>query len=153
MNLISINGLILVCLGAIPVSVSLYWLFLSMQTYRWMHIKGSVKSSEIFEREPGTIRGAYPFYKISITYFYEYNGKKYVSHKIGILNNDFTFYKYDKAAKFLNKLIQNETINIWINPHNPEESILVQGCSHEKTKHILGYFFFGTLLVLSGIYL
>ena len=86
-------------------------------------------------------------YNVDVTYIYNVEGQNYTSHqrKLDFLHGARTFIPKIFAMMRAEKYEEGKKINVFYNPHNPNESIL---------EHSLRYFTFWLMLMLGiGLFL
>jgi len=87
----------------------------------FININAKIKSLWI---EEYNIKGAH-IACLKINYKYNYNNEQYISENISIFENQLCSYKLDKIITWADEF-QNETIETWLNPYKPEESVLMK---------------------------
>jgi len=84
------------------------------------------KKTEVFLDRWMKIHIDYPYLK----YSYTVNGNKYHADKYSLLENDFRMssnYYEDKNIVLNHDTVPGKIISIWINPENPEKSVVSLG--------------------------
>jgi len=96
-----------------------------------------------------------------IQYKYEYKNKHYISSNVGfgiesvwVPEVDVWGNKLDKSNCFWFSWKSGQNINIYINPSNPEESVIIRKNSNERINHcvtlcVSGFLLFCVWLVIS----
>jgi len=109
-------------------------------TYTWKKIRASVISKSIEKGSPFGVTPLLP-YVINIAYRYTYGKHTYQANTFGIASCMEPYMNYifsqDEANDLLKERIKDNHIDIYINPHNPSDSIIMQGMS---TTHSSSYF-------------
>lgn len=109
-------------------------------TYKWERIEAKVTKKRVFHLNCMSINFRMsPYrikthgYRVDITYKYEINGKEYKSNQYSWAYNgdaDCNYlYTLEEAKKIMHRLTKDKKIKIYINPHNPQESVIVRGKS------------------------
>ena len=110
-------------------------------TYQWDTLNAQVTGKKIIKLNCMNLHSHVPRYekdphmfRIKITYKYEYNNQKYTSNRYALSYSDDTedcnyLYTISEANKIMHKITKDKKINIYVNPDNPEESIIERGKS------------------------
>ena len=99
------------------------------------------------------------FNELSPPTFFKYPKAKYEYTVVdqAHLNDKVTFeirnyFKYENAGdEFWNNWKEGETIDIFYNPSNPTESVIIPYMSKKRRSHYLALFFSGLLLIIAGL--
>ncbi|MFX1431203.1 MAG: DUF3592 domain-containing protein [Promethearchaeota archaeon] len=97
-------------------------------------------------------------YNVDVTYTYEVQGQKFTNHqiKLDFVHGTRTFVPKIFAMMKTEKYEEGNIINVFYNPHNPNESILEHGLKFLSFFLMLivgiGLFFFGLFVVQFMIY-
>ena len=148
-------GSIFIGLGFIPFAVSLYWTYNIIEKRLWIKYSGIVTSSEIFNEVNTLETSGYPVerYIPVIGYKYYMRTKMFTSKKLSALDNDFRFDTETEAKAIQQRFLIGKNIGVWVHPKDPSKSIIIQGCSKDKKKSIVGYAVIGCLLFGRGAHI
>ena len=109
-------------------------------TYDWKEVHAKVIKKNVIKLTCFTLflkmdkyKMATNSYKIDITYKYDIDGEVYTSNQYALSykgDADCNYlYPLDEAKKLLYKLTKDNHINVYVNPENPEESVIMRGRS------------------------
>lgn len=129
-----------------------------LKSKKWPYVEGEIKKVMIYGKsEDQTVS-----YNVDVTYTYEVEGNKYTNHqiKLDFVHGTRTFVPKIFAMMKAEKYEEGKKINVFYNPHYPNESILEHGLSFFTFFLMfivgIGLFLFGFLgiqLLLSSILL
>ncbi len=105
--------------------------------YSWEKIEATIVSKKVIKymcfsmyRKWNTAKN---IYKIDIKYRYKYNGEIFTSNKYAMSyhgDGDCNFlYTLHEAKRRMQDLTKDKTITIYVNPLNPDESVIIRGKS------------------------
>jgi hypothetical protein len=97
------------------------WL-LYAQSGSWTQVAATVRAVEFVE-QPDTHGSTY---SVEVTYEYEYEGKTYTGHRVGILGGRSSSYETNQRRyKELDAARRNgKTVVAWVNPSSPDQAVL-----------------------------
>ena len=110
-------------------------------TYQWEVVNAQVINKKIIKFNCITLHSHIPKYekdphmfKIRITYKYTYGNQKYTSKKYALSYSDDTKncnynYTISEANKTMYRITKDKKVKIYVNPENPEESVIERGKS------------------------
>ncbi len=133
------------------IGISLYvynvhLLFKGQRTLGWIVASGKIIKSELGVSQSLTKETYENHYRADIEYEYELLGNKFKSNQAYLGDKVYLSYK-DKAEKTLKMFPENKTVNVFVNPDNHSESVLIKGSGGNRVFNIL----LGLILVLIGI--
>ena len=101
-------------------------------TYQWKKAKGKLLGVDIIKSKCSVIE-CFCFnqgdYRIDISYEYVFNEKLYASNKYALCPVCNYHYSLKEAKDIVKHLRHNKEIDIFVNPQNPKESVVLQGIS------------------------
>ena len=121
-------------------------------TYKWEKVQATVLSKKI---QIGSPFGATPLlrYILNIKYKYTYNSHKYISNKFAIetcMEPSINFiYSREEAESLLKQIVNNNKIEIFVNPKDPSDSIILQG---SQTSILVLFLFLFLISLLMGLF-
>lgn len=122
------------------------------EPYAWVKGKARVLNKEIADFtsicKPPLLR-----YRIKILYAYTYQETLYESDTFalgvfGVPGCNYFFSEVEEAKEYADKLIRDNEMTIYINPENPNKSVIKRGISREA-KPYHAYLLFSYLLVVA----
>ena len=127
-----------------------------VDVYRWIGRQARIKQIKIVKyacmsmfRKWNTKNNTY---KIDIEYEYQVNDKAFTSSRYAFSykgDGDCNFlYTLDEATKIVQQMKKDKTITVYVNPKNPEESVVVKG---KSDYYGIPYFILG-IYVISLVY-
>ncbi len=147
-------GSLFIGLGITLLLISLRWIYNIMQYRSWTRCSGVVIDSKViddiipFQMDFMSIKKYIP----AIQYQYVIDSKMHTSTQLSPIDNDFRFNMEQDAKKIIERFSKGENIDVWVNPKNNSQSIIVQGCSKEKGIQIFGYIIIAMLLFGIGLF-
>lgn len=124
---------------------------LQQQSLSWPPAKGTILSSEVKIETQTSHRGSHPstftFYRPSVTYNYEYQGKSYQSRRI--IAADINWPKKEAEEAVARYPVHSE-VTVWVNPARPKIAVLERGMAGKSRKYRL-VFLIGALIMLGAI--
>lgn len=151
----TVYAIVVMTFGWVPLGVSLYWLIQIVSKLSWTKRSGTVTSSKVIHEINTLETSMYPIprYVPIIGYKYHIGGKLFTSTKMSALSHDFRFDMESEAISLQQMFSVKDNIDVWTHPNEPENSIIVQGCSRDKIITMLGYAFIGVLLIGVSIFI
>ena len=127
---------------------------LQEQSQSWLPTRGVVLSSEV-EIETRTSHGGshpttFTFYRPSVTYDYEYQGKKFQSRRIIVANIN---WPKKEAEEAIERYPANSEVSVWVNPNRPNMAVLEHGMAGKSRKYLLVFLvgiLFLSIAIVSG---
>lgn len=119
------------------------YLVKASRSKKWPYVEGEINKVMVYrKKEEQTVS-----YNVDVTYTYNVEGQKYTNHQIKL---DFThgvrtFVPKTFAMMKVEKYQEGKKVNVFYDPHNPNESILERGLSY--------FTFFLMLMVGVGLFL
>ena len=109
---------------------------LQQQSLSWTPARGTIQSSEVKKEtrtsHGGSHRTTFTFYRPSVTYNYEYQGKNYQSRRIIVA--DINWPKKE-AEDVIARYPVNSNITVWVNPTRPKIAVLERGMVGKSQKY------------------
>ncbi len=125
-----------------------------LKSKKWPYVEGEIKKVMVYrKKENQTVS-----YNVDVTYTYEVQGQKFTNNqiKLDFVHGTRTFTPKIFAMMKTEKYEEGNKINVFYDPHNPNESILKHGLSYLSFFLMLvvgiGLFFFGLFVVQFMIY-
>ena len=111
---------------------------LQEQSQSWLPARGVVLRSEVEIETRTSHRGSHPttftFYRPSVTYDYEYQGKKYRSRRIIVANINWPKKEAEEAVA---RYPADSEVSVWVNPNRPNMAVLERGMVGKSRKYLL----------------
>ncbi|MFX0040918.1 MAG: DUF3592 domain-containing protein [Candidatus Heimdallarchaeota archaeon] len=130
------------------------YLVKAIKSKKWPFVEGEIEKVMVYrQKEDRTVS-----YNVDVTYTYEVQGQKFTNHqiKLDFVHGTRTFVPKIFAMMKTEKYEEGNIINVFYNPHNPNESILEHGLKFLSFFLMLivgiGLFFFGLFVVQFMIY-
>jgi len=127
-------------------------------TFRWKKIKAKILNKNIFVHYSVLRPYLYP-YQLRITYEYTVKGitiksDQFALGQFGDRHCNYFFEKIEDVKKLESELIENETLNIYINPKNIYESVVKQGYDpYREPSYLTVLFSFLLAFIIAYIYI
>jgi len=124
--LVLIGSIVIMTVGFILTIVQFYFYAKSIKTNDWIVAKGQIVSSKLETLKDMSGDTFEDSYRPSISYKYEISGSLFKSDKIFYGDRVYTNYKH-RSKKLLKKFPENKEVNIFVNPLDNSESVLIKG--------------------------
>ena len=136
--------------GAILVGLGVaLWGFIVLQkqraSYHWPATRGMIVHSERVY-VPGGGSSSSSHYRADMTYSYKVNGTRYISHQISLWSADLSDYG-DENKTFVANHPKGSVVDVYYDPGNPANAVLIPGAHEKLYKLLMGY---GAFLVVVG---
>ncbi|MEJ2104887.1 MAG: DUF3592 domain-containing protein [Ignavibacteriaceae bacterium] len=126
---------------------NVHLLFKGQKTLGWTLAKGKIIKSEMGISQSLTRETFENYYRADIEYEYELLGNKFKSNQAYL--GDKVYLTYDnKAEKILKMFPANKTVNVYVNPDNHSDSVLIRGSGGNRVLNIA----LGLILIFIGIF-
>jgi hypothetical protein len=119
------------------------YLVKAVKSKKWPSVEGEINKVMIYRKDQDQSVS----YNVDVTYTYEVEGQKFTNHqiKLDFVHGTRTFVPKIFAMMKLERYEEGNKVNVFYDPHNPNESILERGLSY--------FTFFLMLIVGIGLFL
>ncbi|MFX0166824.1 MAG: DUF3592 domain-containing protein [Promethearchaeota archaeon] len=130
------------------------YLVKALKSKKWPYVEGEIQKVMVYRKQEDQAVS----YNVDVTYTYEVQGQKFTNHqiKLDFVHGTRTFVPKIFAMMKVEKYEEGNKINVFYDPHNPNESILERGLSYFTFFLMLivgiGLFFFGFFVIQLMIY-
>jgi hypothetical protein len=141
--------------GILNISIFIYYFYLDSKSKNWVAIEGNYSTYQFKKFKINNFsRNATKVVQPYCEYTYTLEGEKYFSNVLSIVNKDYYFHEIflDLAKKIVKKNPKTKALQIYYNPKNPSESILVKGLSNSFILQVYMLGLIGMIGFLVGVY-
>ena len=115
-------------------------------SWDWERVPGQILTSgieKVFDRmEDQKVS------KVKILYSYSVNGRTYKSRQFRLQRSDTNMRSFLEAKRFNEKFASGNTVDVYVNPLDPADSVLEPGMSERARSHQLGIVASGIVVVV-----
>ncbi|WP_428738449.1 DUF3592 domain-containing protein [Sulfurimonas sp.] len=119
--------------GIVNINIFAYYFYLDSKSKNWVLIEGNYSTYQFKKFKINNFsRNSTKVVQTYCEYTYTVEGEKYFSNVLSIVNKDYYFHEtfLELAKELVRKNPKTKTLQLYYNPKNPSESILVKGLSN-----------------------
>lgn len=134
-------------------SIFFYYIFLEYRVKKWTKTEGKCKDfyiQKLIVWNGG--RNLTTRFRPFLLYEYIVGSNTYHNKALSILDDDYAKMEEKNAKALISHHSKNETLTVYYNPNNPEESVLLPEFSFGKKFELYVFLFFGITLLLKVMY-
>jgi len=147
----SYSSIIIIFLGTILISKSLYTYIVILKLRRWQKVDIKILNNNVISKSEFSLHSSLYRYYPNIEFEYYINGKSFRSNKISIDKNREWSYYENETKDLLKTLIEKKIA--YINPKYIAESVLINKLLPKSLSHHLSLLISGVALLTIGLLL
>ena len=117
-----VTGIFALLIGVVGIWMGTKMILLYFKVKKWMLLPAQVVSKEVFEHKKYS--SSISKFGIRVNYLFQFNAKEYNGNKVYLVEliNGQTNHLKKTADKKISEI--KDTMNVYVNPDNPNESVL-----------------------------